>query len=195
MKKDKKPNNSQRDLWRVSKNTWLDAARDTLIANGIDRVKIDLLARKLKVTRGSFYWHFKNRADLLSALIEDWKETNTKPMLEAIELSGRRGNKEDFKYFSDLLTEEKHYFPKFDSAMRDWARHDKKVANLVKEMDNMRIAALTEMFLQYGFEPNAAHIRARITYYHQVGYYTLDIHETPAEREKWSADYDKVLLE
>ena len=195
MENEEKITKSPRKLWRVSKQSWIDSARKALFSGGIDRVKIDLLARKLKVTRGSFYWHFKNRADLLNTLIEDWKENNTKPMLDAIELSGRNGDKNDFNYFCDLLMEEKKYLPKFDSAMRDWARHDKKVAQLVKEVDNTRIDALTKMFTNYGFEPNEAFIRARVTYYHQVGYYALNVQETPEEREKWGSYYDKILLE
>lgn len=174
---------------------WVAAARDMLIRTGVDGVKVDLLAKALKVTRGSFYWHFEDRADLLRSLLADWEQNNTEPMLAAIRAAGARGDRADFDTeIGRFWLEEKDYSPAFDSAMRDWARTDPKVDAAVRRIDDTRIAALAEMFVAYGFEAVEAMVRARVTYYHQVGYYTLAVIETAAEREALAALYDKVLL-
>ena len=51
---------------------WVDAATEQLMDHGIDQVRVDVLARKLEVTRGSFYWHFADREDLLRAVLRAW---------------------------------------------------------------------------------------------------------------------------
>ena len=51
----------------LSASDWIEIALTTLVEDGIDAVQITALARRLDVTRGSFYWHFMNREDLLNA--------------------------------------------------------------------------------------------------------------------------------
>ena len=50
------------------------AARLALLHRGADGVRVEVLARELGVTKGSFYWHFRDRADLLEALLVEWEE-------------------------------------------------------------------------------------------------------------------------
>ena len=64
----------------LSREDWLDAARRVFVESGIDDVKIDRLAKAMKVTRGSFYWHFKDLEDLQGALLQDWQERNHREM-------------------------------------------------------------------------------------------------------------------
>ena len=59
---------------RLTRIDWLVAARDALITEGKDALKIERLAKKLDVTRGGFYWHFRGRDDLLDALLISWEE-------------------------------------------------------------------------------------------------------------------------
>lgn len=78
--------------------------------------------------------------------------------------------------------------------MRDWARSDPTVARAVRKIDDARIAALAGMFVGYGFDGDEALVRARITYFHQIGYYTLAIRETIQERLALLPLYVKTLL-
>ena len=55
-----------------SREDWIDAAWNTLGEAGVDGVRVEALARSLGVTKGSFYWHFKNRQDLIDALYDRW---------------------------------------------------------------------------------------------------------------------------
>ncbi len=63
--------------WRGSPELWLDAAYEALIESGVEAVKVQLLSKKLRLSRGSFYWMFKDREALLDALLERWREKNT----------------------------------------------------------------------------------------------------------------------
>jgi hypothetical protein len=66
--------------------------------------------------------------------------------------------------------------------MRDWARTDSHVARTVQRVDVQRIGILTQIFRDLGYGPAKAETRARVTYFHQVGYYALGICESSRER-------------
>lgn len=178
---------------RLSIEDWIDAARKALIRHGIDNVKVDKLARQLKVTRGSFYWHFANRAELLDALLIDWAITNTRPfeaVLQGFDSDGIR----EYEHIMNIWLEEEAYDPAYDSAIRDWARMSKHVANLVRRVDNRRIEIIKQVFIHIGRKEDEAFIRARITYFHQVGYYILGLNESKEERRNLIPLYTRVLL-
>ena len=64
---------------------WIAAATDVLIDRGIDALRVDVLAKALDVTRGSFYWHFKDREALLVAVLNAWRDAATEQVIERFE--------------------------------------------------------------------------------------------------------------
>ena len=62
---------------QLTPESWIDAATDVLVDQGIDHVRVDVLATRLGVTRGSFYWHFKDREELLRSVLKAWRERAT----------------------------------------------------------------------------------------------------------------------
>lgn len=174
------------------RDDWLNAARKALIKGGIDQVKIDVLSKQVKVTRGSFYWHFRSRADLLHALLDHWEATNTGPLLRAIDATIAAGPA-GIRTLTRMWIEEREFSPAYDTAVRDWARKDGGVARTVRAVDERRIAALTRLMRVYGYRGKEALVRARILYFHQVGYYALGLHETTAERLRLEPLYTKAL--
>ncbi len=177
---------------RLGTADWLRAARDELIQNGILSVKVDRLARRLRVTRGSFYWHFKSHKDLLEQLLKSWVATNTAPFKRVLD-SGKDGEGK-FQAVVDLWLSEEEYDPKFDTAVREWARVSPHVARVVRLADEERIAVLRQIFQELGYAGTDALVRARIAYFHQVGYYTLGIVESDAIRRKLRPCYSRALL-
>jgi AcrR family transcriptional regulator len=59
---------------RLAAGDWIDAALDALARDGAAGVRVEVLARRLGVTKGSFYWHFKDREALLDAALAAWAE-------------------------------------------------------------------------------------------------------------------------
>ena len=64
---------------------WIDAATEVLTERGIDSVRLDALARQLEVTRGSFYWHFRDREELLRRVLQSWRERNTEQLTHRLQ--------------------------------------------------------------------------------------------------------------
>ena len=62
---------------KVTRDDWLNIARDVVVTDGVGEVKILTLSNRLQVSRSSFYWYFQNRADLLASLLEEWESRNT----------------------------------------------------------------------------------------------------------------------
>ena len=166
-------------------------ARSVLIKSGVDDVKVDRLAKRMKVTRGSFYWHFQNRQALLDALLHDWKERNGQ---EIEEIKTRWRNSEpDFAEVIRIWLAEDPSFPQFDIAIRSWGRKAPKVLKVVQQIDVAWIALLQSLFESHGLDPDESHVRARVIYYHQVGYYALAVSESLQERTRLAPLYYQVL--
>ncbi len=172
---------------------WLDAARKTLISDGIERVKVEPLAVQLGVTTGSFYHHFKNRGELLDQLLEDWEKFNSGPMFKAVAMAGNDPEKQIDALFKVWLAES-DYSPAYDSAVRAWAHTSKLVEAVVRRVDEKRIELLKNIFQKFGYDEQRAFIRARIAYFHQVGYQALEIMESSAERLDIYIYYKEALV-
>lgn len=175
----------------VSREVWLAAAREVLIKEGVTAVTVDRLARDLGVTRGGFYWRFKGRSDLLDALLIDWREMNTRSMLQA--LAGPGSPAERYVSLMRIWIDEQGFSPAYDRAVRDWARVSDRAAKALNEFDEACMDALRELFLQAGCDAEEALIRARISYYHQVGYYALGVKQTREERHRLANTYLRLL--
>jgi AcrR family transcriptional regulator len=164
-----------------STREWVEIARSVLIDEGIVEVKIDRLARLAGVTRGGFYWRFKSRDELLESLIEDWKASNTAPLLRVLAEPGSL--RERMQRLADVYISETGFSPAYDHAVRTWATLSPAIAAIVAEVDEVRIEAIRRVFSEAGHSADEALVRARITYFHQVGYYATGIAE-PVERRK-----------
>ena len=165
---------------RLNRDDWLASAKKALVASGIDDVKVDRLAKRMKVTRGSFYYHFANRKDLLDALLRDWEIRN---QVEIAQVRDRWSLSEpDLSEVVAVWLGEDAGFLAFDMAVRMWARKNPAVASVVHRTDKAWIDLLVELFRRGGYSEAEALVRARITYFHQIGYYALDVQERIEER-------------
>lgn len=177
----------------LSRDTWIAAARKVLEKRGIAEVKIDRLARQFKVTRGSFYFHFASLDDLHNGLLEEWRRSNCAPfwaMRGAEDIDG-------LQFFTEIVhvwVDEDPFSPLLDLAVRDWSRTSKKLAQEVAAIDDLRISLLIRAFRVIGYSEDESLVRARITYFHQIGYYTLSFKEDPAERKRYQPLFGDVLL-
>lgn len=181
-----------RSVVKRARKDWLELARQMLIREGIEAVSVQHISRKLGVTRGGFYGYFGSRGALLAALLQDWRSLNTRA-LRRIASRDRTDGTAQFKALIHMWIEDDDYIPEYDAAVRDWARRSANVARVVRKVDAERIRLIQRIFANLGFRPAEAHIRARVTYYHQVGYYALAIHESRRTRQRLSPMYAGVL--
>ncbi|PWK76890.1 TetR/AcrR family transcriptional regulator [Aminobacter sp. AP02] len=177
----------------LSREAWIAAAIATLEKKGIANVKIDHLSRQLKVTRGSFYFHFKNLKDLLDSLLEEWRQRNCRPFEALIDQEIIDGP----TFFDDVTgvwIREAPFSPRLDLAIRDWARSSTAIARKVQAQDDFRMALLVRAFAAMGYDDDESLIRARITYFQQIGYYATHFKEPPADRKRFRSLYTKILI-
>lgn len=164
---------------RLSPGDWIAAALALLAEEGIEAVQITALARRLKVTRGGFYWHFASREALLDALIAEWRARNSGVMAEALAHSNslEAGVLDLFSVWVD----HRRFDPNLDQAVRDWARRDPALAEVVRDEDDARVRTIADFYERNGYEPTEAFVRARVIYFTQLSYYALGVTE-PMER-------------
>ena len=143
---------------------WVDIAIDMLAQEGVSGMRIEVLAKRCGVTKGSFYWHFKDRSALLSAVLERWKEgrikdiektTSVMPgkeldqLLYAIEVYGASRNRKGMA---------------IELAIRDWARHDSMAAEIVESVDLYRLECTRRLFVAAGMTDAEAKSRSLLLY-------------------------------
>lgn len=166
---------------KVTREDWLNMARDTLVRDGVGQIKILTLADRMRVSRSSFYWYFKNRDDLLRALLDEWETRNTASIANQCALPASGISEAVCNFFRCFLDPSK-FDSGMDFAVREWARRDEALRERVDTADNVRLSAVTDMFIARGFDPTEADARARILYFMQLGYHALDVREPIAER-------------
>jgi AcrR family transcriptional regulator len=176
----------------LGRDIWLDTARQALIEEGTAGIEINKLAKRLCSSRGGFYWFFKDRAQLLDELLAYWERTSTVPFEGILQVPGLSGMERHLA-ITNLWIDEKDYDPKWDGAVRDWARTSETVRKVVQAVDQKRIAVLEQIFIEMGDKGTEAHVRARVMYYHQVGYYAMGVQESQKVRRALIPYYRKVL--
>ncbi|REC99004.1 TetR/AcrR family transcriptional regulator [Ectopseudomonas oleovorans] len=177
---------------RGSLESWLNAAYESLKDAGVDAVRIQPLAKKLKLSRTSFYWFFEDREALLQALIDQWKSKNTGNLVTRTEAYAESITEAILNVF-DCWLDARLFDSQFEFAMRSWALQSAEVAQDIAEADALRIAALKAMFDRFGFEDRAAETRARSIYLTQIGYISMKTVELLEYRLKFIPEYLKIF--
>jgi len=173
---------------RTAREDWVRAALDTLISEGVDQVKVMVIAEKLNCARSSFYWYFKNRAELLDALLDHWQSTNATSVISKSRLPAPSINMALINVF-ECWVDETLFDTRLDFAIREWARRSGTVRRAMDMSDSYILDALGQMFERYNYLASEAEIRARIVYYTQIGYNTMDPRETMADRIRRGPEY------
>ena len=150
---------------QLTPENWIRAATELLIHRSIDAVRVDVLAKILEVTRGSFYWHFADRDDLLKRVLLGWQEEQTEQIIARYRKQGVQAQ--------DLIRElvELPFHGRaalkgasVELAIRAWARRDEMARRVVDAVDAKRLTYLEECFANLGFAAPEAKSRAFLLY-------------------------------
>lgn len=180
---------------RTPKNTvhdWIEAAQRMLVDEGIVGLKVDRLASRLGVTRGGFYHNFKDRDEFFDQIIRHWESTCRFLPEEAP--PARPGDAAGWLDRAiTRLIEADGYDYQFDLAVREWARVDKRAEWAVERTDRERLETLQKFFEAIGYDAEHAAVRARVFYYHQIGYYAIGVLQSVPERRRNAQLYVDIL--
>jgi AcrR family transcriptional regulator len=136
---------------RLDRRGWVDAGIEILSSKSVDAVRVEVLARALNISKGSFYWHFKNREDLLDGMLEEWEARQGDWNIGG---EGVSNPVERWARLFELLSQPG--YARLEMAISSWARQDGKVAVRVANADRKRSAYLSRVFREIGFTASQA---------------------------------------
>ncbi len=154
---------------QLSAKDWLDAGLKALAASGFTALKAEPLAKALKVSRGSFYWHFADLAAFHAAVLGHWREVAAERIIADLESVPKDGSPLRLllrRTFSGRLALEK--------AVRSWATFDSQARAAVQAIDRRRLDYVELLLRKAGLPEELAQARAQILYWAFIGYALSD---------------------
>ena len=176
---------------QLGRAEWVSGATELMARLGIDGVRVEVLAKTLGVTKGSFYWHFKDRKDLLDGLLETWREGRIRDIEKQTALTPGK-EREQARHLIEVYSAARNRKGiAIELAIRDWARRDPSAAQIVELVDGHRLECTRKLFRIAGFGEQEAKARSLMLYAYVFGqslmlYEHFDDH-LPALKE-WVAE-------
>ncbi len=174
---------------------WIQAAQRVLSSRSIDSVRVEVLAKEMGVTKGSFYWHFKDRDDLLQRMLTAWRDAATEQIIFRFENRGLPPR----ELIRDLLSlpfrgTQAMEAAAVELAIRAWARRDDAARSVLDEVDAKRLTYITQCFRALGFSVNESKCRAFALYSYELSESLLSNQGTAKQKDDRRAFLEKLLL-
>ena len=148
---------------RLSREIWVDAGLDALARDGGASLKAEVLAKRLGVSRGSFYWHFADLDAFHAAVVERWRDIAVEGVIRALERGARKGR------LRHLLGLALRADPGLEIGMRAWGVSCERARAAVATVDARRLTYLAYMLVADGVAPDASEARACVIYWTYLG--------------------------
>ncbi len=152
---------------RTPRARWIEEGLQVLAADGVDAVRVEVLAKRIGVTKGGFYGYFADRDALLLALLETWESEAVDQVLEQVEHLGQ--DPKTKARLAGLLTFSSNRLLPIDLAIRAWARRDDTVAERLRRVDNRRMALLRETIGEFCDDPDEVEARSLLAFCAVIG--------------------------
>lgn len=178
----------------LARSDWIEAGFATLGREGPGGVRVERLARALGATKGSFYWHFRDRAELEAAILDAWDKRTTAAILG--QAAGAEPADDRLRRLGQLVTDaaEPGQLFEIERAVRSWGVFEPRVATRVAAVDRRRLGALGALFRECGFGRADAELRARIFVYYVAGEAVSEARPPLAARRRLAQQRVELLL-
>lgn len=135
---------------RLSPDSWIQAGFSALATQGPSALKAEVLARDLKTTKGSFYWHFKDVPAFHEALLERWEQDSRMRFHNALNEGGSPVQR--LRHIAQIVEKEDISVKKrvLEPAIRAWARDHEKASQAVRRVDVLRMEELNNLLNELG---------------------------------------------
>lgn len=149
---------------RLTKQDWINTGLRTLAIEGASALKVGAMASALGVSRGSFYWHFKDFSDFRAQLLHSWRDRTIDRVNREFEDDGGGSGQ-----LQRLV--KRAFFGKrgLDRAIRMWAADEEDVAAMVTAVDVSRVAYMAKLLIAAGIDAKQARSRAAFIYWAYLG--------------------------
>ncbi len=154
----------------LDRAAWIKGALTVLAEDGPAGLRVEVLAKKLHVTKGSFYWHFKDRRDLIDAVLDEWKDGRIRDIRKQT-AAHPGGELTALRHTIDVYSASRNRkgLP-IELAVREWARRDARAAEVVEEVDGERLACAARLFQARGLSAAEAAARSVLLYAYVFGF-------------------------
>jgi AcrR family transcriptional regulator len=159
---------------RTPRNRWIEEGLSAFAAGGPDAVRIEPLAQALGVSKGGFYWHFKDRQALLEEMLDAWERTLVDEVIEAVEAEDEDARSRLRLLFA-LAAASGGELLKIELAIRNWARRDKSVAQRLRQVDNKRMDYMRSLFGAFCEDDGDVEARCLLTFSLFVGSHFVSV--------------------
>ncbi|MFF2388794.1 TetR/AcrR family transcriptional regulator [Agromyces sp. NPDC058104] len=155
----------------TTREQWLDEGLSVLANEGAPALRIDRLAARLGVTKGSFHHHFDGAGGYKQALLAYYEQRTTAAIDEGIAARGDGGTRATLQWLSELaLATGPSIRPtELDAAVRAWARTDDDARATQARIDARVIEALQAVWRPATSSDAAARTAALVPYLVSVG--------------------------
>jgi len=178
---------------RTSRERWIEEGLRVLAADGPDAVRVEVLAKRLGVTKGGFYGMFTDRLSLLTAMLDTWERESVDEVLEAVKGEGR-GPRERIERAGALTFSSDRLLP-LDLAVRQWARRDDAVARRLRLVDERRLDLLRELIASFCGDPVEVEARSLLVLSASIGRNFLSAGQGGSARPEVAARILDLLLD
>lgn len=153
---------------QLDRGNWIAEALAVLASEGVAAVRVEVLAKRLAVTKGSFYWHFRDRQELLDSMLEEWRRSTLTVVVESIWGKPTTAEEKLRRLWRICLSGRvDNPGGQLEAALRQWALVDKAVADLMGQVDAERLAFIAKIYAEFPvFDPEGY---ARLFYGYVVG--------------------------
>ena len=150
---------------RITKKSWLKEGLDVLAEQGAEKLTIDFLCRRLHVTKGSFYHHFRNRENFIENLLQYWEEANTLAVIQLGE--SHKDSRDKIREITDIAVAS---LPSsLEASIRAWALKNEKARYFQERVDNTRLDYCRKLWADLLKNDAEAEVVARLYYSSFVG--------------------------
>ena len=176
---------------RLSADDWAQAALDQIAEQGVASVAVEPLARRLGVTKGSFYWHFPSRDALLQAALERWEKVEQETVFGSLEKVP--DPRERLRALFQVVAHEAKSHIIYSELLK--ALDHPAVAPVIGRVSQRRFDYLTASFRQAGLSRTEAQHRARLAYAAYVGFLqlSLQLHQPRLQHDEFEAYVEHVM--
>ncbi len=140
---------------KLTREDWLQHGMKTLAEEGFNALKADLLAKSLQVSRGSFYWHFRDLEEFHQALLDEWHKRATQQVIEWLEQTASGPDR-----LALLMRRAWSVSNRTERAVRAWATHSPEIAVRLAAVDKQRIDYIASLLKSAGLTARQARARA-----------------------------------
>ena len=151
--------NKQRGRPGVSKTKWLEAGLQALGDSSVAALTVEGLAKSLGIAKAGFYWHFKNRDDLLRQLLDHWTLEITEVITANPEILTLKPKTRLIRA-AEIIHDYK--LTRYEIAIRQWALQDREAARAVKKSNRLRLDFVRTAFSELGFKGEDLEIRTML---------------------------------